>query len=380
MRRRPAGGKAGAPLPVGAQRQRTVYDLCRLRCAQRSHGCRCGQRTEFARSHRRTQDGAVGCATGKILALTQRLFLRSSHVGVRTPQGMMIEWVEKQDVGNNIQAALGIISTAEEAQQHLSDCHLCPHRCGPVRAIGRGICRVGQVSYIASEMLHLGEEELLRPAHAIFFSGCTATCSFCTAAKFAFRPTYGVVVSPAQLAGRIVQRQEQGARSICFIGGDPAPHIPFVLATLAELGERKQIPAVFNSNFFLTDEALDLLDGAIDIYLPDLKFGPSTGPQSCGERVGGMPGYWRAVTGCLDRLYEEGKRLVVRHLLMPGHFDCCTVPVLHWLAERPRIEVSLLTQYLAPAHAKGELAARLTSTDVEQAYTLARQLHLSLVR
>jgi putative pyruvate formate lyase activating enzyme len=267
----------------------------------------------------------------------------------------------------------------QKANYHLDDCHLCPHRCGAVRATGRGVCRVSQVSYIASEMLHLGEEALLRPAHAIFLSGCTATCSFCTAAKFAFRPTYGVAVSPAQLAGRIVERQEQGARSICFIGGDPAPHIPFILATLVELGERKRAPAVFNSNFYLTDEALDLLDGAIDIYLPDLKFGPATGPQSCGERVGGMPDYWRIVTGCLERLDREGKRLVVRHLLMPGHFECCTVPVFHWLAGRPKVEVSLLTQYLAPAHAKGELAAPLLVADVKRAQALASQLQLLLV-
>src|SRR4030095_5085807 len=132
----------------------------------------------------------------------------------------------------------------------------------------------------------------------------------------AFRPTYGVTVTPVQLAERIVQRQREGARSICFIGGDPAPHIPFILTTLATLGSRKRVPAVFNSNFYLTDEALDLLDGAIDLYLPDLKFGPATGPQSCGERVGGMPAYWAVVTGCLDRLYRQGRRLIVRHLLM----------------------------------------------------------------
>ncbi|HMN28805.1 MAG TPA: radical SAM protein [Caldilineaceae bacterium] len=267
----------------------------------------------------------------------------------------------------------------DHAGRHLRDCHLCPHHCGPARATARGLCRVGAVSYIASEMIHLGEEELLRPAHAIFFSGCTATCAFCTAAKFAFRPTYGVAVTPAQLAARIVRRQEEGARSICFIGGDPAPHIPFILATLAELGDRKRAPAVFNSNFYLTDEAIDLLDGAIDLYLPDLKFGPASGPESCGERIGGMPDYWLQVTGVLERLYREGKRLVVRHLLMPGHFDCCTVPVLHWLAARPGLEVSLLTQYLAPAHARGELAACLTNAEVAAAQTLARQLGLNLV-
>ncbi len=229
-------------------------------------------------------------------------------------------------------------------------------------------------------MLHLGEEEPLRPAHAIFFSGCTATCHFCTAAKFAFRPTYGIAVTPPQLAARMVARQQQGARAICFIGGDPAPHIPFILATLAVLGDRKTVPTVFNSNFYLTDRALDLLDGAIDIYLPDLKFGPTIGPQSCGERIGGMPDYWQVVTACLDRLYLADKRLIVRHLLMPGHFVCCTEPILHWLAARPQIEVSLLTQYLAPAHARGELAAELSHQTIEQAMTLAQSLGLSLVR
>lgn len=266
------------------------------------------------------------------------------------------------------------------AQQHLHDCHLCPHHCGPQRATAQGVCRVGQQSYIASEMLHLGEEELLRPAHAIFFSGCTATCRFCTAAKFAFRPTYGVTVSPEQLAARMVERQGQGARSICFIGGDPAPHIPFILAALDVLGTRKSVPTVLNSNLYLTDVALDLLDGAIDIYLPDLKFGPAVGPESCGERIGGMPDYWTVVTGCIDRLHEAGKRILVRHLLMPGHFACCTEPILHWLAARPKVEVSLLTQYLAPAHAKGELAASLTDQEVAQAMMLARALELSLVQ
>ena len=95
---------------------------------------------------------------------------------------------------------------AELAQRHLSDCRLCPFLCGEARASGRGVCRVGGASYIASEMLHMGEEEVLHPAHAIFFSGCTAKCSFCTAARYAFHPTYGVTVTAAQLAQRIVQR------------------------------------------------------------------------------------------------------------------------------------------------------------------------------
>ena len=268
---------------------------------------------------------------------------------------------------------------ADIAQAQLSDCTLCPHRCGTVRATASGRCRVGPTSYIASEMLHMGEEAMLHPAHAIFFSGCTATCHFCTAARFAFHPTYGVTATPQQLAARILQRQAAGARSLCFIGGDPAPHIPFILATLAAVGDARTIPAVFNSNFYLTDDALDLLAGAIDIYLPDLKFGPGTGATNCGEHIGGMPDYWNVVTNCIERVWRAGERIVVRHLLMPGHFNCCTVPVLHWLADHPGIETSLLTQYLAPATARGTLASTLNPAEVDAAFALARTLGLSLV-
>lgn len=271
-------------------------------------------------------------------------------------------------------------SPVQIAALHLADCHLCPHHCGPARASAQGICRVGQQSYIASEMLHVGEEAILQPAHAIFFSGCTATCAFCTAANFAFRPTYGVVVTPQQLAARIRQRQAEGARSICFIGGDPVPHIPFILETLDCLGADRQIPAVFNSNFYLTGPALDLLAGNIDLYLPDLKFGPTTGPQSCGEAIGGMPNYWTVVTRSIDRVWKAGEQVMVRHLLMPGHFTCCTRPILHWLAERQGINVSLLTQYLAPAHARGCLAAALADEEIRQARSLATQLKLTLIQ
>lgn len=272
------------------------------------------------------------------------------------------------------------ITDFDDARAHLTDCHLCPHDCGTRRAIARGVCRVGQQAYIASEMLHYGEEEPLRPAHAIFFSGCTATCSFCTAARFAFRPTYGVVVSPEALAARVLQRQEQGARSLAFIGGDPVPHLPFILDVRRALGSRLRIPLVLNSNFYVTPAALALMEPAVDLYLPDLKFGPPGPHGDCGEQIGGMPGYWETLTWAIDGLWRAGKSLIVRHLLMPGHFDCCTVPVLEWLAARPGLPVSLLTQYVAPAHARGALAAPLSPDDIRRAQEFASARHLALVQ
>jgi putative pyruvate formate lyase activating enzyme len=270
-------------------------------------------------------------------------------------------------------------ATLRAAQGHLTDCRLCPHNCGTARAQARGVCRVGQTSYIASEMLHMGEEAILRPAHAIFFSGCTATCSFCTAARFAFNPTYGVTVTPEQLSMRILQRQAEGARALAFIGGDPVPHLPFILAVRAALGNALRIPLVLNSNFYVTPAALALMNGVVDIYLPDLKFGPPGAHGDCGATLGGMPHYWPVLTETLAALHAEGKRLLVRHLLMPGHLHCCTEPVLRFLATLPNVEVSLLTQYVAPAHARGALAAPLPAEAVEEARMWAARLGLRLV-
>lgn len=273
------------------------------------------------------------------------------------------------------QPAVDLPTRAGQAQGHLVDCQLCPHRCGAARATGQGVCRVDQRTFIASEMLHYGEEEMLRPAHAIFFAGCTATCTFCTAARFAFRPTYGTQATPAALAAAIRRRQAEGARTLEFVGGDPLPHLPFVLATLALL-EDAMPPVVWNSNFYHTPEALALLDGVVSIYLPDLKFGN----DRCAADLGGMPDYWATVTEAITWATGRGQ-VIVRHLLMPGHFACCTRPVLHWLAQAgPGILVSLLTQYVSPAHLRGDLARPLDSAEVTQAATLARQLGLQLVR
>ena len=73
------------------------------------------------------------------------------------------------------------------------------------------------------------------------------------------------------------------------------------------------------------------------------------------------------------------KRIIVRHLLMPGHLECCTIPILQWLAAYPQLTVSLLTQYIAPAHAKGELAATLLPAEIGRALQLAKALQLHLI-
>jgi putative pyruvate formate lyase activating enzyme len=232
----------------------------------------------------------------------------------------------------------------EASQRHLDDCHLCPHECGPARTTGQGVCRVGQQTYIASEMLHVGEEASISPAHAVFFSGCTAHCTFCSAARYAFNATYGTLATPQALTKAIRRRMAQGARTLEFVGGEPTPHIPFVLETLSLLAPGECPPVVWNSNFYLTSDALDLLDGVVDIWLPDLKFGN----EDCARQLSRMRDYWKIVTHAILWAAPRGD-VIVRHLLMPGHKHCCTVPVLAWIeANMPQAKLSVLDQYIPP--------------------------------
>jgi len=226
------------------------------------------------------------------------------------------------------------------ASKHLNDCRLCPHECGPARAEGQGVCGVEQ-THIASEMLHIGEEEAISPAHAIFFSGCTARCTFCAAERYAFNPDYGTAATPATLAQAIQHRMAQGARTLEFVGGEPTPHIPLVLETLSLLDEHP--PVVWNSNFYMTYEALELLEGTVDIWLPDLKFGN----DACAQALSEMQDYWHTVTQAILWAASRGD-IIIRHLLMPGHERCCTQPVLEWIkANVPQARVSLLDQFIA---------------------------------
>lgn len=190
-------------------------------------------------------------ATAMTAANLGRLSAKKSSAGSGFATGRSISSPSLQHkTVVNIHTADSLNASAPAAQLHLRNCRLCPFDCGPVREQPRACA--GCSHHIASEMLHMGEESLLRPAHAIFFSGCTATCTLYRPARFAFHPTYGVMVMPEKLAGRILQRQAEGVASgRAFIGGDPTPHIPFILATLAAGGERRTIPAVFNSNLNL---------------------------------------------------------------------------------------------------------------------------------
>lgn len=276
------------------------------------------------------------------------------------------------------------------AERMLTRCEFCENRCGADRSQGRkGECGVGPAR-IASMFLHHGEEAPLVPSFAIFFSGCNFECAFCQNFDISTDPDAGREVPPESLARRIenltdiggagfhvslVREWEEKARNVNWVGGEPTPNIDFVLRVLVEC--RANIPQVWNSNMYMSERCMGLLDGVVDLYLSDFKYGN----DECAKRISGIEDYFEVVTRN-HLLAARNADMIVRHLMLPGHLECCTKPVLGWLAENlPRVLVNVMDQYRPMHRAEDfpELRGAVPRKDYESAIALARKLKLSLV-
>ena len=216
-------------------------------------------------------------------------------------------------------------------------CCFCEHRCGVDRRQKTGNCGIKE-SRIASEFLHFGEEPMLVPSYTVFFSGCTFHCVFCQNWDISQRPC-GAFVEPKDLATRIDQRRRQGARNVNWVGGDPTPDLLYLLQVLNET--QSSLPQVWNSNMYCSVETMKLLQGVIDVYLTDFKYGN----DACARRLSKIDRYTPIVQRN-HRLANEHGEVIVRHLVMPHHRTCCSSPILRWIKENiPTAVVNIMSQY-----------------------------------
>ncbi len=178
------------------------------------------------------------------------------------------------------------------------------------------------------------------PAHLFYLSGCDLRCVFCIAEANAFDPRRGQELTPELLQEAVAWSRSQGARFLEWVGGEPTIHLPAILEAMA--GCTDLPPVIWKSDFHFTEEALALLDGAIDVYIADFKFGN----DACALRLSGVQRYCEIVTRNLALAARQGD-LIVRHLLMPGHFECCYRPVVQWMRDHlPTAKFSIRDGYL----------------------------------
>jgi putative pyruvate formate lyase activating enzyme len=267
------------------------------------------------------------------------------------------------------------------ARSMLESCNFCERGCGVDRAAGKkGTCHVEATPRVSSAFLHFGEEGPLVPSGTIFFSGCNFACVFCQNEDISTDPTSGMAVTPQKLANMATSLAMDGARNINYVGGDPTPNLHAILESLAF--QDAPVAQLWNSNNYNSLEAMKLLLDVMDVWLPDMKYGN----ESCAKRLSGVDRYWFVLTRNLkivhDRMVLPGHAsLVVRHLIMPGHVDCCSVPIIEWIArEIPLAMVNIMGQYRPqhkvlsrPAEFK-DIARRPSFEEVDSVRSLATRL------
>jgi len=184
----------------------------------------------------------------------------------------------------------------------------------------------------------------------------------------------GEIYTPGRLASAVENLRRVGCRNANLVGGEPTPWLEQWLETFKLVNIN--IPVVWNSNSYYSEETAKLLAGFVDVYLLDFKYGPF----ECSRRISDAPNYWDVCT----RNHLYGKRygeLIIRVLVLPGHLECCTKHILKWIADNlgRNTRTNVMFQYRPEwrAYEVPELRRRLTAKEMERAIEISKEAGLT---
>jgi len=276
--------------------------------------------------------------------------------------------------------------------QRLYSCDICPRVCRVDRSAGqRGVCRSFRLAIVASACDHHGEEPMIsgsRGSGTVFFANCNLRCVYCQ--------NYQISQAPDAFAGR-EQAAEALAGEMLRLQNDlrchnvnlvsPTHFVPQIVEALCLAVERGfRLPLVYNTNAYDSVDVLRLLDGVMDVYLPDIKYSS----ERVAARLSGAGDYVRVAQTAIAEMHRQvgtdlvldtegtvGKGLIVRHLVLPGGL-AGTRESLAFLAHQlsPHVTLSLMAQYYPSHRARGMplLSRRLTIAEYVDAISIAQEL------
>jgi putative pyruvate formate lyase activating enzyme len=293
----------------------------------------------------------------------------------------------------------GLAERVDAALEELEDCRACPRDCGTNRLEDRSnVCCTGRHARVASYGAHHGEEDCLRGhrgSGTLFFSLCNLRCVYCQNWDISQKAA-GDECDASRIADLMLMLQDAGCHNINFV--TPEHVVPQVIEAIAEAVPRGlEIPIVYNTSAYDTVRSLRLLDGLIDIYMPDFKFWE----RKTSIRLSRAKDYAESARAAISEMHRQvgplkfgpdgvaRRGVLVRHLVMPGQLDE-TASIVGWLADEisPDTYVNIMAQY-RPAYRVGtprpgtdgpgrypEIDRRPTREEVEEAYRLARSAGL----
>jgi putative pyruvate formate lyase activating enzyme len=230
---------------------------------------------------------------------------------------------------------------ARSALEELADCHLCPRDCGVDRTADQvGVCRIGRAARVSSAFAHLGEEACLRGwrgSGTIFFTGCNLRCVFCQNYDIS-QALSGEELREERIADLALALQRAGCHNINLV--TPEHVVPQAIEAIAIAAEGGlHLPIVYNTSAYDSLESLRLLDGIVDIYMPDFKVWES----NTAKRMLLAPDYPDVARRAIREMHrqvgnlaldEKGlarRGILLRHLVMPNHLEEST-KIFEWLA------------------------------------------------
>ncbi|MBE9566398.1 MAG: radical SAM protein [Proteobacteria bacterium] len=276
-----------------------------------------------------------------------------------------------------------LAARAAALRQIMRDCRLCPRECRVDRLAGEtGACAVGAEPMVSSYGPHFGEEAPLVAGHGsgtIFLTHCNLKCLFCQNYDISHLG-HGTTLTVEDLADTMLDLQRRGCHNINWV--TPTHQVP-MLVEAARLAAEKglYLPIVYNCGGYESLEVLRLLDGIVDIYMPDAKYGDN----ETGLKLSSVPDYWDRNREALTEMHRQvgdlvldddgvaARGLLVRHLVLPNDL-ARTKPVTEFIASLSRdTYINVMAQY-RPAHRAREvpeLARPITTTEFHQAVQTA---------
>lgn len=277
-----------------------------------------------------------------------------------------------------------------EAYEHLSICDVCALECPVNRRAGKlGACKTGELAKVSSYGPHLGEENPLRGLRGsgtIFFTRCNLRCQYCQNHDIS-QTDAGYEVEPEELAAMMLDLQGRGCHNINFVS--PSHVVPQILAgVLIAAQAGLYIPLVYNTGGYDSMTMLQLLDGVVDIYMPDMKYADG----KIGQRYSKIPNYPQANQSAVKEMHrqvgdlkfdERGiatRGLLVRHLVLPNNL-AGTDQIVRFLAEEisSNTYLNLMDQYRPKFRAQNikYLNRPITRNEYQQTVDWARAVGLS---
>lgn len=256
-------------------------------------------------------------------------------------------------------------------------CDICPRKCGAVRTehTGKGFCGTGTLPVVARIAPHYGEEPCISGKNGsgtVFFSGCTMRCKFCQNYEISAKQK-GITLTPRQLAKRYKELEETGVHNINLVTAD---HFAPAVAESLRI-YKPNVPVVYNCGGYTSPKILGMLDGLVDIYLPDFKYSD----DKTAQKLSSAPGYVETALAAIKEMIfqvgepefdEDGmmkKGVIVRQLILPAHTKN-SIEALKILAHEfgNQIMVSLMCQYIPWGEVKNDpkLGRKITKREYEK--------------